>query len=174
MVIWLIGLSGSGKTKFSTALYNLIKPYVPNLVRIDGDLVRDMFKNDVDHSIEGREKNAHRISHLTKYLSDQNIHVIAAVLSNFPVWQKWNRNNIKNYKEIYLKSSMKTLFKRDNKNLYKPALSGKTNNVVGIDIPFQEPKNPDIIIENEIEHNEEKILNNIINLSFVKNYKEWN
>ena len=174
MVIWLIGLSGSGKTTFSTALYNLIKPYVPNLVRVDGDLVRDMFKNDVDHSIEGREKNAHRISHLTKYLSDQNIHVIAAVLSNFPVWQKWNRNNIKNYKEIYLKSSMETLFKRDNKNLYKSALSGQTNNVVGIDIPFQEPKNPDIIIENEIEHNKEKILNNIINLSFVKNYKEWN
>ena len=57
---------------------------------------------------------------------------------------------------------MKTLFKRDNKNLYKPALSGQINNVVGIDIPFEEPQNPDTTIENEIEHNDEKILNKII------------
>ncbi len=174
MVIWFIGLSGSGKTKFSLDLYNLIKPHIPNLVRIDGDLIREMHKNDTDHSIAGREKNAYRISHLTKFLSDQNIHIIAAVLSNFHYWQKWNRNNINDYYEIFLKSSMDTLYKRDNKNLYKPALSGKLKNVVGIDIPFNEPKNPNAIIKNELSCKPEEVNKKIQNLSFIKNYKKWN
>lgn len=168
MVIWFIGLSGSGKTLFSKKLYNILKPNLPNLVRIDGDLVREMFNNDVDHTINGRLKNAHRISHLTKYLSDQNIHVIAAVLSNFPEWQSWNRSNIKDYYEIYLKSNIDTLYTRDNKNLYGPALEGKLKDVVGVDIAFKEPKQSDLIIDNSIDKSIQEIFSTILNQDFIK------
>ena len=57
----------------------------------------------------------------------------------------WNRANIDNYKEIYIKVSMETLYKRDKKGLY----SSKAKNVVGIDLPWDEPKNADIVIEND-------------------------
>lgn len=148
MVIWNIGLSRAGKTTISRLLYDELKPHLPNLVLLDGDTVRELFKNDVDHSIEGRRRNAERLSHLTKFLSDQGIHVIAAVLSIFPEWQKWNRDNIKDYHEVYIRASMDTLLRRDSHGLYQGAQSGSIKNVVGFDIPFPEPNNPDLIIDN--------------------------
>jgi adenylylsulfate kinase len=147
----MIGLSRAGKTTLSKLLYEKIKLQFDNVVLLDGDIIRDLFGNDVDHSIEGRRKNAERLSHLSKFLSDQNIHVIAAVLSIFPEWQKWNRENIIDYQEVYISASIDTLQKRDLNNLYSQAKAGKIKNVVGIDIPFPEPKNADLIIENNKE-----------------------
>ncbi|MDC0239197.1 adenylyl-sulfate kinase [Candidatus Thioglobus sp.] len=151
MVTWIIGLSRAGKTTLSKLLYNKLKPKINNLVLLDGDILRELFGNDVDHTIEGRRINAERLSHLSKFLSDQDIHVIAAVLSIFPQWQAWNRENIIDYQEVYLKASIDALEKRDVNNLYSQAKAGKLKNVVGVDIPFLEPENPDLVIENNIE-----------------------
>ena len=84
MVIWLIGMSGSGKTTIARELYAALKPQSSNLVYLDGDDFRKMFRNDVDHTIDGRRKNAERISHTCQLLDQQGIHVIASVLSIFP------------------------------------------------------------------------------------------
>jgi adenylylsulfate kinase len=151
MVIWIIGLSGSGKTTLSELVYGRLKPRVPNLVRLDGDVLRDLFGNDVDHTIEGRRRNAQRLSVLSKFLADQGIHVIAAVLSIFPEWREWNRKNIPGYAEVYLKASLGTLRRRDTKNLYSRALTGELPNVVGVDIPFPEPQAPDLVIDNNLD-----------------------
>ncbi len=170
MVIWFIGLSRAGKTTLSKLLYKKLKPNNKNLVLLDGDSIRNLFKNDIDHSLEGRYKNAERLSYLSKFLADQNIHVIAAVLSIFPEWQEWNRNNIKNYQEIYIKASMDVLQKRDKNNLYLNAREGKIKNVVGIDIPFPEPKNPDLIIENNIDRDDfSSMINKVLSLEIIKN-----
>ena len=163
MVTWMIGLSRAGKTTLSKILYEKLKPQFQNLVLLDGDAIRILFGNDVDHTIEGRRKNAERISQLSKFLSDQNIHVIAAVLSIFPEWQAWNRKNINDYSEIYIKASIDVLEKRDVNNLYYQAKNGLIKNVVGVDIPFPEPAHPDLIIDNNMETNDfsgfiEKIL----------------
>lgn len=169
MVTWMIGLSRAGKTTLSKLLYDKLKPQTSNLVLLDGDAIRNLFGNDVDHTIEGRRRNAERISHLSKFLSDQDIHVIAAVLSIFPEWQEWNRNNIKNYQEIYIKASIDILEKRDINNLYSQAKKGQIKNVVGIDIPFPEPQNPELIIENNIEMvNFDNILEKILSLDAIK------
>ena len=151
MVIWIIGLSGTGKTTLATLVVEQIRQLKGKVVLLDGDLIRTLFGNDVDHSIEGRQRNAERLSVLSKFLADQDIHVVAAVLSIFPEWRRWNRENISNYSEIYLKASMQTLLKRDIKNLYAKAMRGEIVNVVGVDIPFPEPENPDLVIENDID-----------------------
>jgi cytidine diphosphoramidate kinase len=154
----MIGLSRAGKTTLSKLLYDELKPKISNLVLLDGDIVRELFRNDADYTVEGRRKNAERLSHLSKYLSDQNIHVIAAVLSIFPEWQDWNRKNIDNYSEVYIKVSMDVLEKRDTNNLYADAKAGNIKNVVGVDIPFPEPRNPDIIIENNTERSDFSVM----------------
>jgi adenylylsulfate kinase-like enzyme len=146
MVIWLIGLSGSGKTTLSEALYRRLKPKHANLVLLDGDAFREVFR-DVDHTIEGRRRNAERISNLCKVLDDQGIHVIAAVLSLFPEWQAWNRTNFSNYFEVFLDLPLKTLKERDTKDLYAAAEAGRMTDVVGIDIPFPRPAAPDLVID---------------------------
>lgn len=151
MVIWVIGLAGAGKTTLSQMLYDEMKPKLNNLVLLDGDALRDVFNNDVDHSIEGRRKNAERLSNLSKFLSDQGIHVIASVLSIFPEWQKWNRENLPNYQQIHLDVSIDTLVKRNDRSFYQEALDGKIQNVVGVDIDFPEPYCSDLVLDNNRE-----------------------
>ena len=151
MVIWIIGLSGTGKTTLATQVVERVRQMNHKVVLLDGDLIRNLFENDVDHTIEGRRRNANRLSVITKFLADQDIHVVAAVLSIFPEWRRWNRENITNYSEVYLKASMQTLLRRDIKDLYAKALRGEINDVVGVDIPFPEPENPDLVIENDVD-----------------------
>ena len=63
-----------------------MKKDISNVVLLDGDVLRQIFGNDADHTINGREKNARRLSNLSKFLSNEGIHVVAAV-SIFPEWQ---------------------------------------------------------------------------------------
>jgi len=157
MVIWILGLSGSGKTTLAQEiLLNLKKKR--KIIHIDGDAIRKIYNQKLGHTLKDREINAQRISRLVKYLSDQNINMIVSVLSNFPKWLKWNKKNINNYFEIYLKTDLGILKKR------KPRLySQKNKNVIGIDLKFNEPKFSNLIIKNsnritEIKKNSKKII----------------
>ncbi len=142
MVIWIVGLAGSGKT---TLAKGIIKKYKKNkIVHIDGDKFRGLFDNDLGHSLKGRARNARRISKFVGFLSEQKINIVVSVLSNFPFWLKWNRKNIKNYFEIFIDVNKELLFKKNKKHLY----SSKKRNVVGKDIKFNIPKNYDIKFKN--------------------------
>jgi adenylylsulfate kinase len=146
MIVWLIGMSGAGKTTVGRHLYDRLKPARPGLVFLDGDILRDVWGDAVGHTIEGRRLNAHRISHLCRLLDRQGIDVIASVLSIFPEWQAWNRENFSRYVEVFLDVPMEILRARDSKELYAKADRGEIDNVVGIDIPFPRPANPDLVI----------------------------
>lgn len=170
MVIWIIGLSGSGKTTLANQVVERIRQQNEKVVLLDGDLIRTLFGNDVDHTVKGRRHNAERLSALTKFLADQGIHVVAAVLSIFPEWQDWNRANIPSYSEVYMKASMETLLRRDIKDLYAKATRGEIENVVGIDIPFPEPKNSDLVIENDIDRQDfSELIDRIMSIEAVRN-----
>ena len=149
MVIWLVGLSGAGKSTVGHLLYEHLKVRHPNLVFLDGDVLRNVWGDQLGHTIEARRVNAHRISHLCGMLDKQNIHVVAAVLSIFPEWQSWNRENFSSYYEIFLDVPMDTLRQRDVKGLYARAARGETKNVVGVDLPFPRPANADMVIGDE-------------------------
>ena len=150
MVIWIIGLSRSGKTSVAKSLIKKLNKKGKKFIHVDGDIVREIYDDRLGHTVKDREKNAKRISKLTKFLSDQGLNVIGSVLSNFPKWQRWNKKNIKNYKQIFLKVDFDTLLMRDTNNLYKRALRGKIKNVVGLDIKFKKPIKSSIIIDNNI------------------------
>ncbi len=150
MIIWLIGMSGSGKTTLGEKIYEVKKKENKCTVFLDGDHIRDMLKNDVDYTVGGRYKNAERISSICKYFDDEGIDVVAAVLSIFPEWQKWNRDNFKEYYEVFLDVSLDELIKRDPKGLYKNAKSGKLKNFVGFDIEFIRPSNSNLTVSQGI------------------------
>ena len=141
MVIWILGMSGSGKTTLAKMILKNLK--TKKIIHIDGDAIRNIYNDKLSHTLADRKTNAERISKLVKYISDQKITVITSVLSNFPQWLRWNRKNLKNYYEIFLKANIKILKKR-RKLLY----SKKIKNVIGIDLKFNVPKKPDLIIEN--------------------------
>ena len=149
MVIWIIGLSGSGKTFLSKEiLKNLNKK--KKFIHLDGDIFRKYFSNDLKYSYTEREKNAERISKIVKILNNTGANLVVSVLSNYKTWLSWNRKNIKKYFEIYIKVNKKQLFKRNKKNLYL----SKRKNVVGKDIKFFEPTKSDIIFFNRFKKQE--------------------
>ena len=151
MVIWIIGLSGAGKTTLANLVVNKLRKKNNNIVQLDGDILREVFDKDTEHTIKGRAKNARRLSHLSKLLADQEIHVVASVLSIFPDWQNWNRANIKNYCQVYIDVPMDILIQREIKGLYAGARDGSIKNVVGVDIEFPEPVDNDLILDNRKE-----------------------
>lgn len=92
--------------------------------------------DQLGHDIEGRRKNAERISQLCAMLDRQNIHAVTCVLSIFPQWREWNRETFSDYYEVFIDTPMEEVVRRDSKGLYKKALAGKITNVVGVDIPM--------------------------------------
>lgn len=148
MVVWLTGLSGSGKSTLAKEIFTIAKPRVPNLVLLDGDGLRDIFGGDLGHAIPDRKRNADRICGMCKLLDDQGIHVVCAILSIFPESRSWNRANYSCYYEVYIDAPFDDLVQRDGKGLYRAAFEGKERNVVGVDIPFEPPDDPDLVIEN--------------------------
>jgi len=149
MVVWIIGMSGAGKTEVGRIVYRELKAKQPNTVFLDGDIFRAIMGDDVGHTLDDRRKNAERICRMCAYLESEGINVVCAILSIFHESQKWNRENLKDYFEVYLEVSLDELIRRDSKGLYGRALRGEIDNVVGIDIEFPEPLNPDLVIRNE-------------------------
>lgn len=143
-VYFFTGLSGAGKTTLGGLFYKHLKEKKPNVVRLDGDEIRPVFGEDRGYSFEDRRRLAERAFRICKMLTEQGIDVVICSISMFDSVRAWNRENIQNYKEIYIKVKKETLLSRNQKGLYT---NGK--NVVGVDLPFEEPKTPDIIVNND-------------------------
>ena len=116
MVIWIIGLSGSGKTYLSKKIYKRI---TGKKIHIDGDSVRKYLTYKLKYSINDREKNSIFITDLCKFLETEGFTVVCSILSIFRNHQKNNRLKFNNYFQIYLKTDLKVLKLRNNKNIYR-------------------------------------------------------
>lgn len=148
-VFWITGLSGAGKTTVGRLLCGLLRTRSPSVIFLDGDILREVFGNDLGHSQADRLQSAMRNSRMCKMLSDQGVDVVCATISLFRECQEWNRANIPGYCEIYLRVPMEVLVKRDQKQLYSRALRGEMKDVMGIDLPLQEPQQPEMIVDND-------------------------
>lgn len=143
-VYFFTGLSGAGKTTLGGLFHQRLKSTKPNVVYLDGDEIRPVFCEDSGYTNEDRLKRAGRIFRVCKMLSDQGIDVVCCSIAMFESVRQWNRENIPNYKEIYIRVTRETLIARNQKGLYT---SG--TDVVGVDLPFDEPQTPDLVIQNE-------------------------
>ena len=156
MIVWLIGLSGAGKTTIAKEVCKQWRREAPGTVHLDGDQIREFFGKYTTHdpySIPGRRANAERIARISLWLDQQSINVVASVLCIFPDVLDDNRERFSAYREVFIDAPMSQLIARDSKGLYGPALEGNIQNVVGVDIPFPRPETPDIILDNSDECN---------------------
>ena len=164
-VYFFTGLSGAGKTTIGGLFYQRLHDRKPNAVLIDGDAMRKMLAGEIpmpfsdelrqalqgavlqahDYTYEGRLKGAWVLFRLCKELAEQGRDVVCCSICMYQAVWAWNRENIPNYREIYIKVSRETLYKRDQKGLY----SSGAKNVVGVDIPAEEPETPDVVIQND-------------------------
>ena len=162
MIIWIIGLSGSGKTTVGKLLIKELNKTGKNFIYLDGDDLRKEWVNKVGHTLSGRRLNAERIFNLCKLLDKQNINVVCSIVSIFPDIQKKASMMFGDFKLIYLKTPLKLLKKRDTKSIYKKNKLGKDKNVVGINLNFPKPYKPFLVIKSYGKNNPEKIKTLII------------
>ena len=148
MVIWLIGLSGAGKTTLANKIVADANQNGINTVLLDGDVIRDVFNNDLGYSMEDRLLYAQRICQLGKFLDEQGINVVCAILSIFPETRDWNRDHIKNYYEVFIDTPIENLIDRDSKGIYSKFNRGEISDVAGMDIKFPLPNQADLVIDN--------------------------
>src|SRR5580700_7817159 len=147
-VFWITGLSGAGKSTLGRELWSRLRADGRPATFLDGDALRAVIAEDLDHSADHRRRSAMRNARLCRLLAEQGADVVCATISLFHDVQRWNRENIPGYREIYLRVPIDELRRRDSKGIYAGAARGGLRDVVGLDVPAEAPEAPDLVLDN--------------------------
>ena len=154
-VIWITGLSGAGKTTVAEQLSIRIQEGGLQPILLDGDILRYLFKNteviSETYNREARIKLALKYAHICQILSSQSFTVVIATVSMFREVYAWNRANLPNYFEVYLKVPLDELRLRDPKKIYQRYDAGELKNVAGLDLCIDEPLEPHVTLDFEMQ-----------------------
>ena len=156
--IWFTGLSCSGKSTLSKKVEVELRRRGLNKIEVlDGDVVRMNLSKGLGFSKEDRDTNIKRIGFVCKLLTRNGVIAIAAAISPYREIRDFNRREIGNFVEVYCKCPVKVCIERDVKGLYKKALAGEIKDYTGVDDPYEEPLNPEVILETDRESHEESV-----------------
>ena len=148
-VLWMTGLSGSGKTTIALLLEEELQRRQIRVERLDGDIVRKSLTRDLGFSKEDRLENIRRIAEVTKLLINTGMITICSFISPTEEIRQMAKNIIgeNDFIEVFLNTPLEVCEQRDTKGLYKKARSGEIKDFTGISSPFEAPKNPDLEID---------------------------
>jgi len=149
-VLWLTGLSQSGKSTIADKIYDKLINKGIKAERLDGDIVREYLCKDLKFSKQDRYENVRRVGFVAKLLSRNGIAVIASFISPYKQQRDDLRLNCHNYIEIFIDTPVEVCEKRDTKGVYAKARKGEIPNFTGISDPYQAPENPEIYIKNNL------------------------
>ena len=181
-VVWLTGLSGSGKTTIARTVEDALKRRSMNrrcVVVLDGDEIRKHLSPDLGFSKRDREINVERVAYLSHILSRSGIITIVALISPFRKSRDYARNLIGegeggggDFVEVWVKCSLETCKKRDPKELYARVVTGEITNFTGIDQNYEIPYNPEIVLDTDKDTSplqcSERILQKINDLGYLE------
>ncbi|WP_323703796.1 adenylyl-sulfate kinase [Mammaliicoccus sp. Dog046] len=159
VVIWFTGLSGSGKSTISVELEKALFNQKITSYRLDGDNIRHGLNNNLGFSPEDRKENIRRIGEVGKLMVDAGVVTMTAFISPYEEDRNIVRNILEEgeFIEVFTKCSLDECESRDPKGLYKKARSGEIKEFTGINAPYEEPSNPEIVIDTEHESVEQSV-----------------
>jgi adenylylsulfate kinase len=151
--LWFTGLSGSGKSTVAVALEGALLERGHLAYRLDGDNVRLGINKNLGFSAEDRTENIRRIGEIAKLFVDTGIIVLSSFISPY----RADRDAVRvlhdesdmDFIEVYVDCSLAEAEKRDPKGLYKKARAGEIKNFTGIDDPYEEPHNAEIVLHSD-------------------------
>jgi adenylylsulfate kinase len=146
LVLWLTGLSGSGKTTIAEALCRRLSELDVDYERLDGDVLRGVFPN-TGFSKEARDEHIRRVGFMASRLEHHGVIVVASFISPYRQARQFVRDLCNHFIEVYVKAPLEECKRRDVKGLYKKALAGEITEFTGIDDPYEEPQNPEIVVD---------------------------
>jgi adenylyl-sulfate kinase len=173
--VWFTGLPGAGKTTLARLLEGKLRQLGLQVEVLDGDEVRKRLTKGLGFTREDREENIRRIAYVANLLSKVGAVAIVAAISPYAQSREKVRTEIENFVEVFVKCSLETCIERDPKGLYAKAQRGEISHFTGISDPYEEPKNPEIIVETDQEQPDEclmKILSQLEKLDLLKQFTE--
>jgi adenylylsulfate kinase len=169
-ILWFTGLSGSGKTTLTKALEPELKARGCKVEILDGDVVRTNLSKGLGFSQEDRDTNIRRIGFVAHLLSRNGVVAMTAAISPYRAIRDEIRAMEPNFVEVYVTAPLEVCESRDVKGLYAKARAGEIKGFTGIDDPYEEPINPEIICYTERESVEEsvkKVLTKLEQLGYI-------
>lgn len=150
-ILWFTGLSGSGKSTLANAVEKRLFESGAQTYILDGDNVRHGLSKDLGFSDHDRQENIRRIAEVSKLFVDAGVIVLTAFISPFREDRQVARDLVESeeFIEIYVKCSLEECERRDPKGLYEKARKGEIPHFTGISSPYEEPVNPELVIEND-------------------------
>jgi adenylylsulfate kinase len=164
-VIWLTGLSGSGKSTIAQGVFKYLSENGNRVEHLDGDVVRKMFPQ-TGFSKEERDRHIRRVGYLAALLEKHDVTVVASFISPYREARDFVRQLCQRFIEVHVSTPLEICEKRDPKGLYKKARIGEIKEFTGIDDPYEEPLNPELIIDTTnqtIEESVQIVINSITN-----------
>jgi adenylyl-sulfate kinase len=150
LTIWLTGLPRSGKSTIAGLVAGRLRARgIQQVEVLDGDLVRDGLCRDLGFSREDRTENIRRIAFVSKLLTRNGVAVIVAAISPYREDRELAREEIQSFVEIWCKASVDTCASRDYKGLYEKARRGEITNLTGVNDPYEEPEDADLVLDTE-------------------------
>jgi len=156
-VIWLTGLSGSGKSTIADALVPRLRALGRRVEILDGDVVRTHLSKGLGFSREDRDTNIARIAFVAHLLARNGVTVIVAAISPFRAARDAARKTIGDFVEVHVAPPLETCISRDVKGLYKKALAGEIPQFTGVSDPYEEPLAPEVLIDTSVVSVEEGV-----------------
>jgi adenylylsulfate kinase len=154
--LWFTGLSGAGKTTISKLVSDELRARGSKLEILDGDVVRENLSKGLGFSKEDRDTNIRRIAFVADLLSRNGVPVITAAISPYREIRAEARETMgERFIEVFVKASVEACAERDVKGLYAKAFAGEIKEFTGVSDPYEEPLDPEIVLETESESPEE-------------------
>lgn len=145
-VLWFTGLSGSGKNELSQKIYDRISHNGIKVEYLNGHTVRKLF---TETGFSREEVNSHirRVGYLASQLEKHGIFVVASFLSPYRDSREFVRKQCGKFIEVHVASPLEYCRTRDKEELYRRAEKGEIKNLAGYDAPYEEPQNPDVVVD---------------------------
>jgi adenylylsulfate kinase len=167
---WFTGLPCSGKTTVADVVAERLKEKGYRVERLDGDIVRKGLTSDLGFSKEDRDENIKRVTFVAKLLTRNGVAVLATFVSPYRARRAISREEIGEFIEIFTRSPVNVCIDRDIKGMYKKALAGEISNFTGVDDPYEEPEDPELILDTDKESIEEsvgRVLDKLAELGYI-------
>jgi adenylylsulfate kinase len=155
--VWFTGLPCSGKTTLSLELQKFLRNIGFKSLHLDGDICRKGLCSDLGFSLIDREENIRRVSWVAEMANTNHIPVLASYISPSEKIRLLSKNIITNLSIVYVKCSVEKCIQRDVKGMWKKAMSGEIPDFTGYNAPFEEPSNPDIVLNTDTETVDESL-----------------
>jgi adenylyl-sulfate kinase len=168
--VWFTGLPSSGKSTLARMLEDILKYRRFHVEVLDGDEVRLRLSKGLGFSKEDRDENIRRIAYVAKVITRCGAVAITCAISPYREIRNEAREEIGRFVEVYVKCNLEECIRRDVKGLYRKALSGEIKNFTGISDPYEEPLNPEIVVETHKETPQEslhKIISGLTGLGYI-------